>query len=88
MTVAELSRLLYDLNVPPDLYRLDGTHFELAHVLARRDSQWVVFLSERAGESGAVVFDDEHRACIHLLGCIFVSLVERRRIQVTDPQEA
>jgi hypothetical protein len=40
----ELSRLLYDLNVPPDVYRLDGTHLELAHVLTTRDNEWVVFL--------------------------------------------
>jgi hypothetical protein len=88
MTVAELTRLLYDLGVPPDIYRLDGSHFELAHVLGREGSDWVVFLSERGGQSDRVDFPDEHEACIHLLGRIFVDLAERGRLRVENGGDA
>ncbi|HMJ96903.1 MAG TPA: hypothetical protein VK486_13680 [Thermoleophilaceae bacterium] len=82
MTVAELSTLLYDLDVPSDIYRLDGAHFELAHVLAHEGSTWVVFLSERGGQSDRIEFVDEHDACVHLLGRIFLELTERGQLAV------
>jgi hypothetical protein len=85
MTVAELSRVLYDLQVPSDLYRLDGSHFELAHVLARENSQWVVFLSEREGQSGRREFPEEHDACVHLFGRICTELVDRHMLLVRSP---
>jgi hypothetical protein len=84
MHLSELSRLLYDLTAPPDLYRLDGSHLELAHVIAHRDDSWVVFLSERGGESGAVAFDDERVACTYLLGRITASLVSRGQLNVVS----
>ena len=87
MHVAEISRLFYDLDVPPDIYRLDGSHYELAHVLAKRDDGWVVFLSERASESSPVHFTSEHNACIYLLGCVFRELADRRRIQIRPPRQ-
>jgi hypothetical protein len=87
MHVPELSRLLYDLDVPSDVYRLDGSHYELAPVLAKRDDGWVVFLSERRGESSPVQFTSEHDACRYLLGCIFESLAHRGRIQITPPRQ-
>jgi hypothetical protein len=82
VTVAELSRVLYDLDVPADVYRLDGSHFELAHVLAHEGSKWVVFLSERGGQSDRAEFDDEHEACVNLFGRICLELVERGRLLV------
>jgi hypothetical protein len=82
MTVAELSRVLYDLDVPPDAYRLDGSHFELAHVIAREEDQWVVFLSERGGRSSRVEFAREHDACLYMLGCVALEMIERRRLAV------
>lgn len=82
MTVAELSKLLYELDVPPDLYRLDGTHFELSHVLAREGDAWVIFLSERGGESDRIDFSDEHEACIHLLGRICLELAEADQLRI------
>jgi hypothetical protein len=82
MTVAELSRLLYDLGVPTDVYRLDGSHFELAHVLGREGARWVVFLSERGSQSDRIDFADEHEACTHLLGRIFVELADRGQLRV------
>ena len=82
MKVGELSRLLYDLNVPPYLYRLDGTHFELANVLAREDSGWVVFLSERGGRSSPIAFTSEHDACEHLMGRIALDLAGMHRLKV------
>jgi hypothetical protein len=85
MHVPELSRLLHDLGVPSDVYRLDGSHYEIAHVLAKRDASWVVFLSERGGESSPVHFTSEHDACRYLLGCIFESLARRGRIHITAP---
>jgi len=48
MNLAELGKLLYQLDVPPSLYRLEGSHFELANVVTRHDGRWRVFLSERA----------------------------------------
>jgi hypothetical protein len=85
MNFRQLSRLLYDLGVPPDVYRLDGSHFELAHVLTERDGKWVAFLSERGGESGVVEFDNEHVACSYFLGKITNTLVRRGRLAVVDP---
>jgi hypothetical protein len=82
MTQAQLSHLLYSLGVPPDVYRLDGSHYELAHVLDHRGSSWVVFLSERGGESDPVEFADEHDACVHLLGRVCLELFERDRLRV------
>jgi hypothetical protein len=82
MTVRDLSRLLYDLQVPPTLYRLDGSHFELAHVIARQDGAWIVFLSERGGESDTVDFVSEHDACVHLLGRITLELIDRQILRV------
>ena len=82
MTERELSTLLYDLGVPPHLYRLDGTHSELAHVLAERDDRWVVFLSERGGESSPVEFDDEYDACLFLFGCVCAALANQQRLRV------
>lgn len=82
MTAATLSKLLYSLDVPSDVYRLDGSHFELAHVLGREGSRWVVFLSERGGQSDRSEFDDEHSACMNILGRIFLELAERGELQV------
>jgi hypothetical protein len=82
MTVGELSKLLYDLDVPTDVYRLDGSPFELAHVLAREGSRWVVFLSERGGQSDRSEFTDEHEACVNLLGRIFLELADRGELRV------
>jgi hypothetical protein len=84
MTVAELTKLLYDLRVPTDLYRLDGMHFELAHVLAREEARWVVFLSERGDQSDRIEFADEHEACVHLFGRIFLELAEGGQLRVTS----
>jgi hypothetical protein len=82
MNVAQLSRILYDLNVPPWLYRLDGTHYELANVLAREQEGWVVFLSERGGRSGPIEFSREHDACEHLFGRIALDLADMHRLAV------
>lgn len=88
VTVSELSRILYDLNVPNDIYRLDGSHFELAHVLAREGSRWVVFLSERGGQSDRAEFDDEHDACMNLFGRVCLELVERGQLAVIPDESA
>lgn len=82
MNIGQLSRVLYDLDVPPWLYRLDGTHFELANVLAREGPSWVVFLSERGGRSSPISFNREHDACEHLMGRIALDLVNLRRLYV------
>jgi hypothetical protein len=82
MTVDDLSRLLYDLNVPPRLYRLDGSHFELAHVIAREGDGWVVFLSERGDRSGAIEFAHEYDACVYLFGRIALALAGRNMLDV------
>ncbi len=82
MTVGDLSRLLYDLDVPPSLYRLDGSHFELAHVIAREGDGWVVFLSERGERSGAIEFAHEYDACVYLLGEITLALARRDMLNV------
>ncbi len=77
MNLGQLSKILYDLNVPPRLYRLDGSHFELANVLPQEGPGWVVFLSERGGQSGRIEFTNEHDACEHLMGRIALDLVDR-----------
>lgn len=82
MTVGQLSKVLYDLGVPPDIYRLDGSHYELAHVLAQEGDRWVVFLSERGEQSDRVEFESEYDACVHLLGRVAQELIERRRLLV------
>lgn len=83
MNKARLTVLLYELGVPSTMYRLDGSHSELAHVLAKEDDGWVVFLSERAGRSSPIAFDDEHEACDHLFGQICLGLAASGRLTVT-----
>src|SRR4051794_35690948 len=56
-----------------------GSQFELAHVLASETGRWRVFLSERGGESDAMLFDSEHEACIALFGRVCLELAERGR---------
>jgi hypothetical protein len=87
MTKAELARVLYELDVPPDLYRLDGCHFELANVLTHEPSGWVVFLSERGEQSDRKEFHSERDACTYLFGRICHDLVERRQLKVIRSTE-
>lgn len=87
MTVAKLASLLYDLGVPPDVYRLDGSHFELAHVLAHEGERWVVFLSERGEQSDRIEFASEHDACVQLLGRVALEMIERHRLAVLPEGE-
>lgn len=82
MNFDELSKLMYDLNIPSRFYRLDGTHYELAEVICRRDDRWVMFLSERGSEYDRVEFADEHLACIHFLGRVVRSLAESNLIAI------
>ncbi len=77
MNRARLSKLLYELAVPPDMYRLDGTHFELAYSIEFKHGKWIVFLSERGGESDPTEFESEHVACTYFFGCIAIELFER-----------
>jgi hypothetical protein len=82
LNVAYIWRLLDDLKVPPETYRLDGTRSELAHVLIKRGEGWVVFRSEGSGESDPVEFASEHTACAYLLGCVFEALYNREQISI------
>jgi hypothetical protein len=86
MNRERLAEILYRIDVPSDLYRLDGSHFELAHVLAERNSGWVVFLSERGTESDVAQFASEREACIDLFGRICLDLVERNQLRVAPPE--
>lgn len=82
MDARTLEPLLYRLGVPSDMYRLDGTHFELAHVLACEEGGWRVFLSERNTESDVATFDTEHEACVALFGRVGLELAEMDRLAV------
>jgi hypothetical protein len=87
LNVPSLWRMLDDLKVPPDMYRVDGTRSELAHVLIRRQERWVVFRSEGSDEVDPVEFTSEHTACTYLLGCVFEALYSREQIRITLPDE-
>jgi hypothetical protein len=80
-------RMLDNLKVPPEMYRLDGTRSELAHVLIKREEGWVVFRSEGSDEVDPVEFTSEHTACTYLLGCVFDTLYNREQIAITLPDE-
>jgi hypothetical protein len=82
MNLARLSRLLYELDVPSHRYRLDGSHFELAHVIVRRGTKWIVFLSERGGESSPRVFDGEDVACIYLFDQVTGDLADAGQLHI------
>ena len=82
MTKAELGPFLYRLDVPPHLYRVDGTHCHGANVLAEDEDAWVVFVSERGDRCGAVSFDNERDACTYFLGRLFEDLAARGRLRV------
>jgi hypothetical protein len=75
---------VYDLGVSSDVYRLDGSHFGLAHLLARENGKWVIFLSERGGQSDRAEFSDEHEACLQIFGRICLELVEREQLKVHE----
>jgi hypothetical protein len=85
LSVPYIWRLLDDLKVPPEMYRLDGTRSDLAHVLIKREEGWVVFRSEGSGEVDAVEFASEHTACAYLLGYVFAALHDREQIRITPP---
>jgi hypothetical protein len=87
MRRAELARILYDLGVSSWLYRLDGSHSELATVLDHRDSRWVVFLSERGSESSPIEFEREDQACVYVLGCVALDLLARNQLCVDTTAE-
>jgi hypothetical protein len=55
------------LGVRPGTYHLFGAHLDEAMVMDRRPEGWVVFYSERGGESSPAVHDDEANACADLL---------------------
>jgi hypothetical protein len=80
-------RLLDDLKVPSEMYRLDGTRSELAHVLIRREKGWVVFRSEGSDEVDPVEFTSEHAAGTYLLGCVFEALYNREQIRIIPSDE-
>ena len=82
MTRAELGPFLYRLDVPPHLYRVDGTHSEQATVLAEDEDAWVVFVSERGDRCGAVSFESETDACTYFLGRLFEDLAVRGRVSI------
>jgi hypothetical protein len=82
LNVPYLWRLLDDLKVPPEMYRLDGTRSELAHVLIKREEGCVVFRSEGSDEVDPVEFTSEHTACAYLLGCVFEALYNREQIRI------
>ncbi len=88
MTRNELSALLYKLDVPPSMFRLNGEHHELAFVLAQRDAGWVVFLSERGEESAPISFEKEWDASAFLLGQVCVELARMKRLRVTSESTA
>ncbi|HWF49979.1 MAG TPA: hypothetical protein VG294_04960 [Solirubrobacteraceae bacterium] len=76
-----------DLEVPSEMYRLDGTRSELAHVLIKREEGWVVFRSEGSDEVGPVEFTSEHTACTYLLGCVFEALYNREQLRIIASDE-
>jgi len=62
-----LAAHLDSLGINPDCYHLYGAHLGDAFVLDHRPEGWVVFYSERGGESSTKVFDSEPAACRELL---------------------
>lgn len=62
-----LAAHLEALGVREGTYHLFGAHLDDAVVMDRRPEGWVVFYSERGGESSLAVHDEEASACTDLL---------------------
>ena len=67
MTVGELKRVLEENNVPSHMYMLmyDGFPNE-AFCLARNDTGWEVYYSERGHKRDPIQFEKESAACEYL----------------------
>ena len=65
---AALAEHLDAVGVRQGTYHLFGAHLDDAMVMDRRLDGWVVFYSERGGESSLTVHHDEASACRALLG--------------------
>jgi hypothetical protein len=66
-TRTALADHLAELGVSESSYHLYGTHVDDAIVLDERPDGWVVFYSERGGESALKVHSTEAEACADLL---------------------
>lgn len=61
-----LAAHLHEIGVREGTYHLFGAHLNDAIVMDRRPEGWVVFYSERGGESSLAVHGDEASACADL----------------------
>ena len=61
-----LAAHLHELGVREGTYHLFGVHLDDAMVMDRRPEGWVVFYSERGGESSLTAHGDEASACADL----------------------
>lgn len=68
MNRKDLVEILHHEKINPSHFALDGGHPSERHVLDYRPGAgWVVYYSERGGESDLRAFDSESEACRHLL---------------------
>lgn len=67
LTRERLASLLERQDVPSYAYHLYGAHVDDAEVIDHRPEGWVVFHSERGGESSLRKHDSEDAACRDLL---------------------
>ena len=66
-TRTALAAHLVELGVSENSYHLYGAHLDDAIVMDQRPEGWVVFYSERGGESALTVHRTEAEACADLL---------------------
>lgn len=62
-----LATYLHEFGIREGTFHLFGAHLDNAHVMDLRPEGWVVFYSERGGESSVAVHRDEADACADLL---------------------
>ena len=70
MKRAELEATLRREGISPRAYSLTGAPKDEALVLVHRGAEWVVYYSERGGETNAQPFDDEDSACAYVLATL------------------
>ena len=74
LTREHAAALLREHGTPPDAFHLYGAHVNDAVVLDHRADGWVVFHSERGGESTLRRHATEDAACRDLLGRLDTSI--------------
>lgn len=67
MRLNELKKKLLELNIPSDVYSLNGGLPNESFCVNEDNGKWETYYSERGNKSGRKIFDTEEEACDYFL---------------------